>query len=210
MRTHANTRCREPAVSRAPAAPGKLRIIAGSLRNARLPVLDAPGLRPTPDRERETLFNWLAPVVAGSRCLDLYAGTGALGIEAASRGARAVVLVERDRRLAESLLAESTRLKAEAVQVVCEDAMRYLARPPEPFDVVFLDPPFEADAWATACAALEAHGWLAPDAWIYVESPRGSAPAIPATWSPWREGNAGDVRFALYRRSADPRGPGRG
>ena len=201
MRANANTRRPDRPVKRTPAAPGKVRIIAGSLRNSRLPVLDAPGLRPTPDRVRETLFNWLAAVVPGSRCLDLYAGTGALGFEAASRGARAVVLVERDRRLADSLRAEAARLKVATATVVCDDAMRCLAgNPTEPFDIVFVDPPFDADAWAAACAALESGRWLAPDAWIYVESPRDKAPAVPDNWTAWRDANAGDVRFALYRR----------
>jgi 16S rRNA (guanine966-N2)-methyltransferase len=187
-------------VTRKPAPPGKVRIIAGSMRNSRLPVLDAPGLRPTPDRVRETLFNWLAPVVAGSRCLDLYAGTGALGFEAASRGARAVVMVERDRRLADSLRDEAARLEIAAVQIVCGDALRYLDGQAEPFDIAFLDPPFDAAAWTPAAAALESGGWLAPDALIYVESPRNAPPAMPDNWSPWREGHAGEVRYALYRR----------
>jgi 16S rRNA (guanine966-N2)-methyltransferase len=184
------------------APPGKVRIIAGVLRGSKLAIPAAAELRPTPDRVRETLFNWLAPVIETSRCLDLYAGTGALGIEAASRGAREVLLVERDARLAQALRENLARLKVGNASVVTDDAMRYLERPATPFDVVFLDPPYAANLWGASALKLESGGWLAPDAWIYVESPRGVVPELPAGWALHRDGQAGGVRFALYRRGA--------
>jgi 16S rRNA (guanine966-N2)-methyltransferase len=185
-------------------APGRIRVIGGSLRNSRLEVPDLPGLRPTTDRVRETLFNWLQPVVEGARCLDLYAGTGALGIEALSRGAAAVTFVEREPRLAAALKANLARLKV-AAEVVADDAARWLRGRAQPFDLVLLDPPFALDAWAETARALEEGGWLAPRAWIYVEAPRGAGFALPHTWLPHRQGQAGDVAYALYRRTpADP------
>ena len=185
--------------------PGKLRIVAGSLRGSRLAVPDRPGLRPTSDRVRETLFNWLMPVIGGARCLDLYAGTGALGIEAISRGASACTFVESDRTLARDLAANLARLKVETARVIEADALATLAGRAEPFDIVFLDPPFGGDLWDASAERLETRGWLAPNAWIYVESPADAALALPPTWTLHREGQAGTVRFALYRRAAaDP------
>lgn len=185
-------------------ASGRVRIIGGSLRNSRLEVPDFPGLRPTSDRVRETLFNWLQPVVGGARCLDVFAGTGALGIEALSRGASAVTFVERELRLVAALKANLMRLKV-AAQVVGDDAQRWLQAGGTPFDVVFLDPPFALEAWAGVAALLEQGGWLAPAAWIYVESPRGAAPELPASWQGHRQAQAGEVNYAVYRRApADP------
>ncbi|HSN00859.1 MAG TPA: 16S rRNA (guanine(966)-N(2))-methyltransferase RsmD [Rudaea sp.] len=179
--------------------PGKLRIIAGSLRGSRIAVPDAPGLRPTPERVRETLFNWLAPVIEGAKCLDLFAGTGALGIEALSRGAASVDFVESDVRLADLLRANLARLRQDA-QVHVVDALRFLAHAARAYDVVFLDPPFAVNLWNAAAQALEDHGCLKDAAWIYVESPAHGAPAFPQDWTLHREGRAGEVRYALYRR----------
>ncbi len=185
--------------------PGKLRIVAGSLRGSKLAVPDRPGLRPTSDRVRETLFNWLMPVIEGARCLDLYAGTGALGIEAISRGAAACTFVESDRTLARELRENLARLKVDNARVIDGDALAMLAGRAEPFDVVFLDPPFGGDLWNASAERLESHGWLAASSWIYVESPAEAALALPATWMLHRESQAGAVRFALYRRAAaDP------
>ena len=181
--------------------PGRVRIIGGSLRNSRLDVPDLPGLRPTPERVRETLFNWLAPVIDGARCLDLCAGTGALGIEALSRGAAGVQFVERDARAAQALRANLARLKADAGQVVVLDAGLFLRGMAQPYDLVFLDPPFVLDLWPALARQLEQGGWLAAQGWVYVESPRGLVPALPPNWQLHREGQAGEVRFALYRRA---------
>jgi len=183
------------------AASGRIRIIGGSLRNSRLEVPELPGLRPTPERVRETLFNWLAPVLEGARCLDLCAGTGALGIEALSRGAAGVQLVERDARAAQALRANLARLKADGGQVAALDAVAFLQGAAQPYDLVFLDPPFALELWPTLARQIEQGGWLAAPGWIYVESPRGHVPALPANWRLHREGQAGEVRFALYRRA---------
>ncbi|MFN3902860.1 16S rRNA (guanine(966)-N(2))-methyltransferase RsmD [Rehaibacterium terrae] len=178
--------------------PGKVRIIAGRWRNTRLPVPDRPGLRPTADRVRETLFNWLQPVLPGARVLDLFAGTGALGFEAGSRGAAEVVMVERDPELAASLRGTAARLKAGNVTVECADALAWLRRPsPARFDLVFLDPPFAAGLWTQALDGLVP--WLAPGARVYVESPADDVPSAPPGWLLLREGRTREVRYALYR-----------
>ena len=177
---------------------GRVRIIGGSLRNSRLQVPGLDGLRPTPERVRETLFDWLAPVVTGAHCLDLCAGTGALGIEALSRGAGSVQFVERDVRVAQTLRANLIRLGASG-EVTTADAQDYLRGAPRAYDVVFLDPPFHLGLWASLGRQLEAHGWLATGALIYVESPRQVVPDLPATWQVHRQGMAGAVRYALFR-----------
>lgn len=180
-------------------APGRIRIIGGNLRNSRLDVPDLPGLRPTPERVRETLFNWLAPTIAGARGLDLCAGTGALGLEALSRGAASVQFVEPHPRAARALRDNLARLKVVDGQVTESTAERFLAGQPVPFDLVWLDPPFDAGLWSPLAMRLE-QGWLSPSAWIYVESPRGNVPELPANWLLHREAQAGEVRHALYRR----------
>lgn len=185
------------------APPGRIRIIGGSLRNSRLQVPELPGLRPTAERVRETLFNWLAPVIAGARCLDLCAGTGALGIEALSRGAASVQFVERDARAAQALRDNLRRLKVSVGQVAAVEAGLFLQGAPQPHDVVFIDPPFALELWAALARQLEQGGWLAARAWVYVESPRASALQLPQSWRLQREGHAGEVRHALYRRDVD-------
>lgn len=181
------------------AAPGKVRIIAGSLRNSRLAVPDLPGLRPTAERVRETLFNWLAPHIEGARCLDLFAGTGALGIEAASRGAGEVVMVERDASLAAALRANLLRFKLTTTKVENADALGFLERADGAFDIAFLDPPFAQGLWEPATQRLQERGLLRAGAFVYVESPVSMAPVVPADWSVHREGRAGEVRYVLYR-----------
>ncbi len=178
--------------------PGRLRIIGGRDRGRLLPIPDQPGLRPTPDRVRETLFNWLAPILPGARCLDLFAGSGALGLEAASRGAGRVVLVESNPVLARQLAATVVTLKADAVEVAAAEALAWLGGPPEPFDIVFLDPPFAAGLLAPVGARLAAGGWLAPAARVYLETSAADPfPPLPAGWQLTRERTAGAVRFGL-------------
>jgi 16S rRNA (guanine966-N2)-methyltransferase len=188
-------------------APGRIRIIGGSLRNSRLDVPDLPSLRPTAERVRETLFNWLAPMLDGACCLDLCAGTGALGIEALSRGAASVQFVELDARAAQALRDNLGRLKASAGRVTVLDAAVFLRGTPQPQDLVFLDPPFALGLWTALAQQLESDGWLAAAAWIYVESPRDDAPMLPPNWQLHREGHAGEVRYALYRRGSVKLGP---
>ncbi|WP_188637527.1 16S rRNA (guanine(966)-N(2))-methyltransferase RsmD [Vreelandella lutescens] len=183
-----------------PQPPGKLRIIGGDFRRRMLPVLDLPGLRPTPDRVRETLFNWLGQALYGKQVLDLFAGTGALGIEALSRGAAHVTFVERDRQVASLISDNLATLGATQGHVVTRDAQVYLAEPGQPADVVFLDPPFNQGLAAPCCAALEAGGWLASDAMIYLETERSLAPTVPANWQLHRETQAGESMARLYQR----------
>lgn len=191
-----NRRLTKPASTR---APGVVRIIGGDWRGTRLPVADREGLRPTADRVRETLFNWLQPVLPGARVLDLFAGTGALGLEAVSRGAREAVLVERDPQLAEGLRQLAARLPGgERVQVVCADALAWLRTAPGGFDLAFVDPPFASDLWDPALAALDSR--MPEEAWLYVESPVDVSPMPTPIWRPHREGRTREVRYALYRR----------
>lgn len=180
---------------------GQVRIIGGRWRNTRLPVPTLPGLRPSSDRVRETLFNWLMPRLSGARVLDLFAGSGALGLEAVSRGAAHATLVERDVQLARNLSAVVTRLgAADALAVVQADALRWLqGAPAQQADLVFIDPPFADGLWQDVLAQLPRH--VAADAWLYLESPAGQAPAVPAAWVLHREGSTREVRFALYRRA---------
>lgn len=179
---------------------GSVRIIGGRWRGTRLPVADAPGLRPTSDRARETLFNWLQPVLRGARVIDLFAGSGALGFEALSRGAREALLIERDPKLVDLLVDTSRRLRAEAeAHVIRADALAFLRAPLHGrFDIVFVDPPFADDAWTAVVAALDP--WLADGAWLYLESPDAIDPG-PA-WRLHRESRTRDARHALYHRVA--------
>ena len=184
----------------APQAPHEVRIIGGQWRRSRLPVPDAPGLRPTPDRVRETLFNWLGQDLSGWRCLDAFAGSGALGFEAASRGAARVLLVEQDRRLAEGLRAVKERLNADAVEVVCGSAqavMRGLA--PASLDLVFLDPPYGQGQLQPALAA--AARAVTPGGWAYAEDDQALSVLTPH-WVLHRQGRAGMVHHHLLRRTS--------
>ena len=179
--------------------PGEVRIIGGRLKRSRLPVPDLPGLRPTPDRVRETLFNWLGQDLAGWRVLDAFAGSGALGFEAASRGAAEVLLIERESSLARSLGATRERLGAAALQVVCADALTWMARcPASRFDLVLLDPPFDAGLGERALAL--AAPLVAAAGFIYLESADAAAPP-PAGFEPWRSLRAGIVQAQLMKRT---------
>lgn len=182
--------------------PGHVRIIGGRLRGSRLGVPAVPGLRPTPQRLRQTLFDWLAPVVAGARVLDAFAGTGALGIEALSRGAAAATFFERDAAQAAAIEADLDRLH-QAGEVRHTDALRELARGTRVrFDIAFVDPPFDAGAWQEVAALLDAHDWLADRAWVYVESGTSAAWTPPSRWRVHRQRDAGAVRGTLFRIEA--------
>ncbi|QHP78563.1 16S rRNA (guanine(966)-N(2))-methyltransferase [Pectobacterium carotovorum] len=185
----------------ASSAAGQIRIIGGQWRGRKLPVPDSPGLRPTTDRVRETLFNWLAPVIQQARCLDCFAGSGALGLEALSRYAAHTTLLEMERAVAQQLTQNLALLRAENAEVVNTDALSWLAKLGTPFDVVFLDPPFRKELLNNTLALLEQQGWLAPDAWIYVETEAENAQlTIPENWQLHREKIAGQVAYRLYIR----------
>lgn len=167
-------------------------------------MADAPGLRPTPDRVRETLFNWLGQDLTGWRCLDAFAGSGALGFEAASRGATEVVLLERDAKLAASLRASKARLDAQAMRIEAADALAWMQRAPHHrFDVVFLDPPFDAGMFEPALRA--AIPLLAPGGYIYLEADRAfeETQLRPVGLQPFRSGRAGAVHYHLLQRLPD-------
>jgi 16S rRNA (guanine966-N2)-methyltransferase len=179
-----------------------IRIIGGTWRGRRFRFADVPDIRPTPDRVRETLFNWLGPRIVGARCLDLFAGSGALGLEALSRGATSVVFVEQNALAARTITELLTELKAESARVERDDAFRFLQCPATPFDIVFLDPPFAAGVLSTAAERLEHGGWLVPDARIYVESAaREGLPTLPVNWQALRAKQAGEVGYHLLARA---------
>jgi len=178
-----------------------VRIIGGRFGGRRIPV-PPDGVRPTPDRVRETLFNWLTPWLAGTRCLDMFAGTGALGLEALSRGAAEAVFVDRDRRTADQLRKILVDLGCQDAKVIVGDAERLACATTGSFDIVFLDPPFGATDLTVLCKLLDSSGLLAEEAHIYIEmNRRQPLPHVPAGWRIIREQTAGQVRFALAERS---------
>jgi 16S rRNA (guanine966-N2)-methyltransferase len=185
------------------ALPGQIRLIGGRWKRHLLPVPDRPGLRPTPDRVRETLFNWLGQDLSGWRCLDAFAGTGALGFEAASRGATQAVLVERDAALCAGLRATQARLGAEGVRIEQAEVLAWMRRQSDAaFELVFIDPPFEADLFA---AAVEAAARLVvTDGWLYLEADRRFDDSALAAHglALHRHLKAGQVHAHLLRRSA--------
>lgn len=177
----------------------RLRIIGGRWRGRRVTFPESEGLRPSPDRVRETLFNWLQPVIEGARCLDLFSGSGALGFEALSRGAGSAVLVERDQRVAAHLREQAAILDAAGAEVVQSEALAFLAREPRPFDIVFLDPPYRSGLLAPCLAAL-GRGWLTPGAFVYLEAEAElDPPPLPEGWEMLRSKKAGQVGYHLAR-----------
>lgn len=173
---------------------GSVRIVGGRWRGRRLPV-PAGEVRPSADRVRETLFNWLNMRLPGARCLDLFAGTGALGFEALSRGAREVTLIDKDPSVIAHLMDMRARLEAEHAEILRYDALAWLTTtPPTPYDIVFVDPPFAAGLANSILAALAA-GWVAADGVVYVEAP--DAPDLPAGWTVLKQGRTRQVVFTL-------------
>lgn len=184
-----------------PAGSNQLRIIGGIWRGRKLSFPDVDGLRPTGDRIRETLFNWLAPDIQGARCLDLFAGSGALGLEALSRGAQSSLLLEKHAAAAQQLKSNLQLLQAGNGRVEQVDSLHWLKQqPPQPFDIIFIDPPFALDLWVPIAAALEAQAWLSDEALIYLEAPRDAQLQLPANWQLHRDKHAGQVSFRLYHR----------
>jgi 16S rRNA (guanine966-N2)-methyltransferase len=181
--------------------PGRLRIVAGKWRSRLLPIADQQGLRPTSARVRETLFNWLSMDIRGSHCLDPFAGTGALGFEALSRGAATVTMIEKSPKVADILRSSVELLEADNARIECADAMSLLNRVADKrYDIVFLDPPFADDLVEECCHLLQSNGWLADRAAIYIEQDK-SKPLteLPAGWQVIKNKKAGKVRFLLAR-----------
>lgn len=183
--------------------PSEVRIVGGVWKRSKLPVADRPGLRPTPDRVRETLFNWLGQDLSGWRVLDAFAGSGALGFEAASRGAAQVTLLEKDPGLAAQLRANLKRLDKDGtapMRIEAADALAWMRRAaPGALDLVLLDPPFSQDLFLPALRA--AAPLLVPQGLIYLEAPEALEPPADLGLSLWREGRAGAVHYRLFQRN---------
>ncbi len=198
---------RPPARKKPVVSPGKgsgtgeLRIIGGDWRSRKLRFPDAGGVRPSPARTRETLFNWLNFHLAGSRCLDLFAGSGALGLEALSRGAAQATLVDHTPALAKALRDNLRLLGTSKGDVACQDVEQFLARRDGPgYDIVFMDPPFRQGWLERLIPLLDAQQWVTPGGWIYVEHESERAlPAVPASWHLHRQKSAGQVSYCLFR-----------
>ena len=199
-------RTRTPSHKAVPAhgGQGQLRIIGGQWRSRQFDFPMAHGLRPTPNRVRETLFNWLAPYVEGAKVLDVFAGSGALFLEALSRGAGSALALDLNSAAINSLRGHLLTLRCDNGQLLQTDAVRHLEQQPAtPFDLVFLDPPFSQGLLLPACTLLEEKGWLAADAWVYTESENPpSSLGLPGNWRLHREQKAGQVYYALWERSA--------
>lgn len=178
---------------------GLVRIIAGKWRGRKMHFPDVPGLRPTTDRVRETIFNWLQGSLGDARCLDLFAGSGALGFEAASRGAEHVDLVELDNQAVNSLQENCQLLSATQCQVIKSTAQQFLSTCSGPYDVVFIDPPYQSNLWTEVANLLENNNLLSDNARIYLEWPKKQKlPDLPARWQILKDKVAGDVRYCLF------------
>lgn len=189
--------------ARAHGGSGVIRIIGGTWRGRKIMVPSIDGLRPTPDRVRETLFNWLMPHITGANCLDLFSGSGALSIEALSRGAAQSSALENSFEAVQALKKISDLLGASALNIIHADALTWLNKVADmKFDIVFIDPPFHQGLINPCCALLEEHGWLNSDALIYVEHERGGVIDVPASWHLHRQQQAGDVIYALFIRAS--------
>ena len=187
-------------MSRAEKSNG-VRIIAGDWRGRRLQVANVPGLRPTGDRCRETLFNWLQPWVSGADCADLFAGTGALGFEAASRGAATVLMIEKHPQAQAVLRQSIEQLQATQVNLHAGGAMSLIDNlKPDSFDLVFVDPPFASNLGGLVLERLDKSGCVRRGGFIYIESPATMVIPLPEGWSVWRDQQLGEVRMQLFRR----------
>ena len=192
---------RKAAATSDPAHRNQVLIIGGEWRGRKLHFPQSTGIRPTPDRVRVTIFDWLQMHLAGKRCLDLYTGSGALGFEALSRGAREAVFVDTDSEAVRHVVQMLQTLRCDRGHAHNMDARTYLAQPPEPFDIVFLDPPFSDRALPGLCTTLEMRGWLTPGAFIYLEdSAAAGEPVLPQGWTLHRSKRAGEVGYHLARR----------
>ncbi|ELM6622837.1 16S rRNA (guanine(966)-N(2))-methyltransferase RsmD [Vibrio fluvialis] len=195
-------RQQNPSQKRAPS--GQVRIISGLWRGRKLPVHDAEGLRPTTDRVKETLFNWLAQDIPHARCLDLFAGSGGLGFESASRQADKVTMLEMNPQAFAQLKTNIAALKASNIEAVNTDTLAYLKQPGQAYDVVFIDPPFRQGLLQETVQLLEQNGWLAANAMIYIESEKElPLTELPESWQLYREKLAGQVCYRLFERKSE-------
>lgn len=178
-----------------------MRIIGGSWRGRKLDIADIPALRPTPDRIRETLFNWLQTYVPGARCLDLFAGTGALGFEALSRGANQTVFVDDNQDVIKNLKKSISLLKTESADIIQANVLQWLNNKSSTFDIVFLDPPYRQELVAPVCQQLETGNWLSDSAWVFIETEKeANEPMLPENWKIHRQASAGQSSCYLIHR----------
>ncbi|EOW6616328.1 16S rRNA (guanine(966)-N(2))-methyltransferase RsmD [Vibrio fluvialis] len=195
-------RQQNPSQKRAPS--GQVRIISGLWRGRKLPVHDAEGLRPTTDRVKETLFNWLAQDIPHAKCLDLFAGSGGLGFESASRQAEKVTMLEMNPQAFAQLKTNIAALKASNIEAINTDTLAYLKQPGQTYDVVFIDPPFRQGLLQETVQLLEQNGWLAANAMIYIESEKElPLTELPENWQLYREKLAGQVCYRLFERTSE-------
>jgi len=186
---------------------GSLRIIGGAWRSRRLEFPESPGLRPTPDRVRETVFNWLAPYLPGATCLDLFAGSGAFGFEALSRGAARVVFVEKNTEAIAALRRNGELLRTTQAEIAHADALVFLNGPVAAFDIVFLDPPYASGLLASCLQRLAVGEWVKPGGLVYLENREGEAVMLPAGWRMLRSKTAGQVGYHLARKNENQETP---
>ena len=192
---------KRPGTGNRKSPPGRLRIVAGIWRSRLLEIADVPGLRPTSERIRETLFNWLAPMIGGARCLDLFAGTGALGLEALSRGAASAIFVDRSDRAIRTIRRNVETLDADGATVLMADAFDYLAGADRhAFEIVFLDPPFADEILGDLCRLIDERQIVVAGGLVYLEHDRShELPVLPARWEVLKQKSAGGVSYSLMR-----------
>lgn len=181
-----------------------VRIIAGEWRGRRIPVPDFVELRPSTDRIRETLFNWLAPYLPQARCLDIFSGSGVLGFECLSRGATWATLVDKNPQVIQHLQQQKALFDAQSLDIIQADVLEWLKHPPaEPYDIVFLDPPFASHLWLPTCELLTQYQWLSPQALVYIEHPSSLNLTLPSNWHAYKLQKAGNVTYGLWQFHSD-------
>lgn len=182
----------------------RVRIIGGEWRGRKLDIVDVPELRPTPDRVRETLFNWLQLHIIGKHCLDLFSGTGALGFEALSRGATSATFVDENPAVIKQLQQNKNILQAGNADIIKANVTQWLEKNQTTFDVVFMDPPYRKNLVIPVCNMLEQNGWLSDEAWIFIEQEKEApVPQLPGNWTIQKETGAGQVScYLAWRKSA--------
>lgn len=186
------------------AAPQQVKILAGQWRGTKLPVKFQDDVRPTPSRVRETLFNWLQPCIIGSRCLDLFSGSGALGFEAVSRGADSALLIDKDQQITHQLQQQANKLNTDKIHAQCGDAINFLTNTQHVYDIIFLDPPFSKINPFDLLDIIQQQQLLTPEGLIYVEYAAHNPPELMAEqWQWWRQSKAGEVEFGLLKKSIE-------